>query len=95
MIRIQLDWAITLYVSAALLLVLILWISYNYLEDKNLSYSADELLQCEFCGHLFFNHLQTDILTCPLCRSYISASGKDKTAAKQARRRSNARKEAG
>lgn len=95
MIRIQLDWAIALYISAALLLVLILWISYNYLEDNNLSQSAEELIQCEFCGHLFFNHLQADILICPLCRSYISAEGREKVTRKQARRRSNAHKETG
>lgn len=95
MFRIQLDWAIAIYVSAALLLVLLAWVFYNYLEDNNLTQPAEDLVQCEFCGHLFFNLRHTDILSCPLCHSYVSVPGKAKPPRKKARKRSNAPKKPG
>ncbi|MBP9854260.1 MAG: hypothetical protein KBD53_05295 [Candidatus Omnitrophica bacterium] len=70
MITITLNWAVAAYISLAMLLVLSLWIFYNY-HDKTISQKSDQLVQCLFCGHLFFNYLDSEILSCPLCKSYI------------------------
>lgn len=78
MIDISISWAVCIYVTSVLCLVFILWIFYNYQEEQDSQQTA-YLLQCTFCGHLFFNYKNADILTCPLCRSYIATDKEIKT----------------
>ena len=76
MIEIQLNWAISIYLSVAIFLVLTLWIFYNYGTEEDYQ-EIDQLTQCTFCGHMFFNYRNTDIISCPLCKSYLSSNTRD------------------
>lgn len=76
MIEIYFNWALAIYLSIVLFLVLIRWIFYNCHEEQMFQ-KSEHLIQCTFCGHLFFNYQESEILSCPLCKSYISP-GQDK-----------------
>lgn len=74
MIEIEFHWAIAIFLSIAIALVLGLWIFYNYdTDEKSLSGQTEHLNRCPYCGHMFFNYKNLDILVCPLCKSYLDS----------------------
>lgn len=75
MIEVYFNWAAAIYLSSVLFLVLIRWIFYNCHEEP-LFQKSEQLLQCTFCGHIFFNYQESEILSCPLCKSYIESRKK-------------------
>jgi len=63
--------AISIFLSFSLILVLTLWIFYNYKEGNDLN-ELQHLQQCTYCTYVFFNYKQTELQICPRCKSYIS-----------------------
>lgn len=70
MIKIDLNWAISIYLSLALLLVFLLWIFYTYKRSESLGL-IEYLQQCPLCTHIFYSYKTTPIQQCPQCKSYI------------------------
>ena len=71
MIKIGLINAVAIYCSISILLVFALWVFYNYNKEPAASDDSLYLEQCNFCTHIFFNYLNKEIVTCPLCKSYV------------------------
>ena len=71
MIKIDFSLAISLYLFFTVLLVTVLWISYNWSKDHALSSETKHIEQCPYCTHVFFNYRQTKIPVCPRCKSYL------------------------
>jgi len=63
--------AISIFLSFSIILVLSLWIFYNYKEGNELN-EIQHLQQCVYCTYVFFNYKQTELQICPRCKSYIS-----------------------
>jgi hypothetical protein len=75
MIRIEITFAVALYISLSIFLVIILWIFYNCTKkEQTLMSDATHLEQCRYCAHVFFNYLDKEIVVCPLCKSYIETN---------------------
>ncbi len=71
MITLNLSWAIGIYISFVLILVLSMWIFYNCSREEEPFQKSEFLVHCPYCTHLFFEYLDSDHLICPLCRSYL------------------------
>jgi hypothetical protein len=74
MIKLDLIWAIALFISFALMLVFIFWIIYNFFEStrKSQPLITDDLQQCPYCMTLFFDYQKREVIICPHCKSYVA-----------------------
>lgn len=69
MIKIDIFWAIAIFLSVSLGIVFVLWIFYNF--RRGSTANQGEIQQCPYCTHVFLSHDQGDIQACPRCQSYI------------------------
>jgi phage FluMu protein Com len=73
MIRIDLIQFISLIITFALVLVFVLWMTYNYREGDELLERTDDLVQCPFCTFVFFQYKKgAEVSICPRCKSYMN-----------------------
>jgi len=72
MIKIEFHSAVTIYLIIAISLVFGLWIFYNYKKDIKITSQSEDMHQCPYCTHIFFDSSEEDYRTCPKCRSYIT-----------------------
>ncbi len=77
MIEISVSWAVAVFLSVPITLVLGVWIFYNC-RDEEPTDNTEFLTRCQYCGHMFFNYRRSEIIVCPLCKSYLSADLTDK-----------------
>ncbi|MFA5060222.1 MAG: hypothetical protein WC676_06295 [Candidatus Omnitrophota bacterium] len=73
MISLDLSAAVAAYLFSVILLVIGIWIFYNYSTEKKGQGDAQYLQQCPFCTHVFFDYENSKVKICPRCESYIAA----------------------
>ena len=79
MIRIDFFWAISIYVSLTILLVIGHWIIYTCGKERNILNNAKFIEQCPYCTSVFFDYAdEGSIKICPRCKSYITAEHQDR-----------------
>ena len=71
MIKIDINIAISTFLSLSILLVFVLWLFYNYRRDSLVS-ELTELKQCPYCAHVFPKDTNSELENCPQCKSYLS-----------------------
>ncbi len=79
MIRVNIDWAISLYLFAALLSIFLLWLFYSKKSENDIALNSADMLQCNYCSFIFLMSNNKEIQICPKCKSYISADADTKT----------------
>ncbi len=78
MIRVDFSWAISVYLSLTILLVIGHWIIYTYRKERNIFNNIRFLEQCPYCTCVFFDYADESFLkTCPQCKSYITVEKKE------------------
>ena len=70
MIKINLLWAVSIYLSLSVGLVFALSTLYTYGENKTLN-ELDYFEQCPYCMYIFFSYTKNHQQSCPRCKSYI------------------------
>ncbi len=75
MIRINIVFAIAAYLCFFIFFVFVLWIFYNY-REQNIFSESEHIQQCSYCTHVFFNYTDSDVQTCPRCKSYVKTQRK-------------------
>lgn len=71
MIRISLNWAISIYLLIFLLLVIGHWIIYTFTRFKYLSFDLCSFRECPVCTRILRVYRNDSYRTCPQCHSYI------------------------
>ncbi len=72
MIKIDLNFAIAVYLCFSISLVFVLWVFYNYYK-VSVEMETSHLLQCPVCTHIFMSFEEQELYKCPQCHSYINA----------------------
>ncbi|OGX08195.1 MAG: hypothetical protein A2Y03_03100 [Omnitrophica WOR_2 bacterium GWF2_38_59] len=72
MIKIDINIAISVFLSLSILLVFTVWLFYNYKRSSILS-EINELEQCPYCAHIFPKDKDSELKNCPQCKSYLSS----------------------
>ncbi len=73
MIKIELGLAIALFFVFTLSLVLAKWIFYNCNASSKTFADRENLMQCPYCSHVFWDNAKDGIRTCPRCHSLIDS----------------------
>jgi len=68
MIKINIIWAISLYLFFTLSIVFIFWISYNI---NNSTHNTAQMIICSYCSFIFYSHNKKELPCCPRCKSYL------------------------
>ena len=77
MIRVDFLWAISVYLSLTIVLVIGHWIIYTYRKEKNILNNTKFVEQCPYCTCVFFDYAdESSIKICPQCKSYITIENK-------------------
>ena len=72
MIKINLNLAITVFLSVSLSLVFIRWILYTFTKSTEKESDQKHLFQCPYCTAVFFSYdMNNKIHICPKCKSYV------------------------
>ena len=72
MITVDIFLAIAVFLSVFLCVVFIVWIFYNFYNEKTADHDIESVHQCPYCTYVFVNHSKQDVLVCPRCWSYIT-----------------------
>ena len=70
MIKIDINSAITIYLSVTIVIVMCLWIFYNFQKQEPVD-TSKALKQCPYCTYIFFIYTKKNFLLCPRCKSVI------------------------
>lgn len=70
MITVDITIAITVFLSACLVLVFSAWLFYNLNEDKKNTKLIEKIVACPYCAHLFKEN-RSELIRCPQCKSII------------------------
>ncbi len=78
MITLDFFWAIAIYLSFVIALVVGHWIFYNCSrrDPKDIFSAGEYLQQCPYCLYLFFDYAEENLKICPRCRSYAEIQKK-------------------
>jgi len=76
MIKVQFTEAIAIYLCFSIVLVFIVWMSYNYRERSLLNHPRF-LRQCHYCTYIFFYYRESGSVICPRCKSYLNVENAD------------------
>lgn len=72
MIKINIVWAMALYLFFTILVVFILWLFYNRKKLSTPFWKNTDMIQCPYCSFIFYNLTDKEIQSCPKCKSYIN-----------------------
>lgn len=70
MIKINITYAITVYLSLTIIVLISLWIFYNFKKQEPID-TSKYLYQCPYCTYIFYIYTKQKSLLCPRCKSVI------------------------
>jgi len=72
MIKIDFTYAVAAFLILDVLLVMGLWVAYNYNDrDSKNTNDAEHIQQCPYCCYVFLDYQKSALQTCPQCKSLI------------------------
>lgn len=79
MIRVDVSWAVFLYMMSSLLVIFFLWVFFErkVILPKFVREEAD-VWECSICAYTYVDSTHQDISQCPQCKSYNKKSAEDR-----------------
>lgn len=75
MIRLEFSTAVALYLSFSVIIILILWIAFEYRkEGKKFTSGGRFIWHCSICDNTYVDSKHENISQCPRCGSYVERS---------------------
>lgn len=76
MIRLELSTAITLYLFCSVVIILVLWILFEYRRGGKKYFSGNKhIWHCNICDNTYVDSKREELSRCPRCGSYIERHG--------------------
>ena len=76
MVKIDFFWAIAIYLILTLCVAIGYWIFYNFNRDEIDITRSENVEQCPYCTHVFFDYSMKPMKLCPCCHSYYETVSK-------------------